>query len=167
MTALAALSGNRVISGSSDNTLRVWDVETKEIPRTLPARNFETKDSLTVLQGHHDTVRAIVVSNSRVISGSADNTLRVWDVYAGRNISILYGHQGPVTALTALPDGCIVSGSEDKTLRVWDTQTGRIVATVYGDAAFYAVACVDRHLIVAGDGAGNVWFIDLPELPRA
>ena len=66
-----------------------------------------------------------------------------------------------------LPDGHIVSGSLEKTLRVWDVATGRTLATLQGDATFTSVARVDQHLIVAGDAAGNLWFVDLPELPRA
>lgn len=64
-----------------------------------------------------------------------------------------------VRALAVLPDGRVISGSDDSTVRVWDVQTGRTVATVYGDASFRSVACVDQHLIVAGDSVGNVWFI--------
>jgi hypothetical protein len=37
----------------------------------------------------------------------------------------------------------------------------------YGDAAFMSVACVDQCLVIAGDALGNVWFINLPDLPRA
>jgi hypothetical protein len=55
----------------------------------------------------------------------------------------------------------VVSGS-DETLRVWDVASGQALATVYGDANFHSVAVVSQHLIVAGDEAGNVWFIDLP-----
>jgi WD40 repeat protein len=72
-----------------------------------------------------------------------------------------------VNAVAVLPDGRLVSGSSDTTLRVWDVQSGRILATVYGDAEFFTVACINQHLIAAGDVAGNVWFIDLPALPRA
>lgn len=71
-----------------------------------------------------------------------------------------------MNALAVLPDGHVVSGSYDKTLRVWDVETGKAVVTVYGDAAFHSLVCVDQHIIVAGDGLGNVWFIDLPELPQ-
>ncbi len=151
--ALAALPDGRVVSASADKSLRVWDVQTGR--------------ALATLRGHHSPVVAVAVApNGRVVSGSSSGTLRVWDAQTGRNLATLEGHSGGAHALAALPDGRVVSGSYDKTLRVWDVQSGRTLATVYGDSSFLSVACVDQHLLVAGDAAGNVWFIDLPELPR-
>jgi len=149
--ALAVLPDGRVVSGSSDKMLRVWDV--------VAGR------TLVTLRGHTSSVRALaVLPDGRVVSGSDDDTLRVWDVVTGRTLAILRGHTNWVMALAVLPDGRVASGSYDNTLRVWDVATGQTIATIYGDAPFRSVACVDQHFIVAGDGAGNVWFIDLPEL---
>ena len=59
-----------------------------------------------------------------------------------------------------LPDGRVVSGSDDQTVRMWDVDAGTC-CMVFGFAAFEAVAS-SRGLLVAGDGFGNVWFVDLP-----
>jgi len=147
--ALAVLPNGCLVSGSDDTTLRVWDVATER--------------TLAVLYGHTDKVTALAaLPDGRLASGSFDNTLRVWDVQTGRDVATLHGHTNWVMALAVLPDGRLVSGSFDNTLRVWDVSTGRMLTAVYGDAAFLCVACADQHLIVAGDAAGNVWFIDLP-----
>jgi len=152
--ALAALPNGRVVSGSDDQTVRVWDVQTGRAVATL--------------EGHTGRVRALaVLPDGRVVSGSDDETVRVWDVLTERLIATFHGHTDSVNALAVLPDGRIVSGLHDNTMRVWDVATGRTLVAVYGDAAFLSVACVDQHLVVAGDAAGNVWFIDLPDLPRA
>jgi WD40 repeat protein len=97
-----------------------------------------------------------------VVSGSGDNVVRVWDVESGQALATLAGHRSTVNTVAVLPDGRVVSGSNDNTLRVWDVDRGEARVTVYGDASFRSVAIVSQHLIVAGDGAGNVWFIDLP-----
>jgi WD40 repeat protein len=57
----------------------------------------------------------------RIVSGSADKTLRLWDAETGKAISKpLKGHTGEVISVAFSPDGKrIVSGSTDRTLRIW------------------------------------------------
>jgi WD40 repeat protein len=188
--AVAVLPDGRVVSGSDDHTLRVWDVESGQAVATLAGHqgsvmavavlpdfrvvsgsedhlvrvwDVESGQAVVTLAGHQDWVMAVaVLPDGRVVSGSSDKTLRVWDVESGQAVATLAGHQDWVWSVAALPDGRVVSGSSDRTLRVWDVESGKALATVYGDASFWSVAVVSQHLIVAGDGAGNVWFIDLP-----
>ena len=62
----------------------------------------------------------------RIVSGAADNSLRLWDASSGRPIgSPLQGHTSWVLSVAFSPDGRrIVSGSGDNTLRLWDAETG-------------------------------------------
>ena len=58
---------------------------------------------------------------TRVVSGSGDKTVRVWEVATGTEIVKLEGHTNTVMSVTWSPDGTrVVSGSLDKTVRVWD-----------------------------------------------
>jgi WD40 repeat protein len=63
-----------------------------------------------------------------VISGSADGTVRVWDLATGAPTgSPFTGHTGPVNAVAAAElDGrpVVISGSADKTVRAWNLATG-------------------------------------------
>ena len=55
------------------------------------------------------------------MSGSYDNTLKVWDAQTGQEPLTLKGHSDAVTSVSFSPDGKrIVSGSDDKTVKVWD-----------------------------------------------
>jgi WD40 repeat protein len=62
----------------------------------------------------------------RIISGSDDNTLRLWDAATCKPIgSPLQGHTSSVNSVAFSPDGRrLVSGSNDNTLRIWDAATG-------------------------------------------
>ncbi len=83
--------------------------------------------------GHTDSVLAVAVTPDakRVISGSADYTLKIWDMVSGRELSTLTGHRGNVNAVAVTPDGKrAVSGSSDKTLKVWDLETNQLLATL-------------------------------------
>jgi WD40 repeat protein len=104
--------GRRIISGSGDDTVRIWDADT-EVP---PA-----------LQGHAGDVLTVAFSpdGKRVVSGSDDQTLCVWDAISGIKISAMRGHGSGVLSVNFSPDGRrVVSGSSDKTVRVWDATSG-------------------------------------------
>ena len=63
-----------------------------------------------------------------VISGSDDETVRVWDLATGTPVGDPFtGHTGAVYAVAAAElDGrpVVISGSDDRTVRVWDLATG-------------------------------------------
>ncbi|MEZ5940613.1 MAG: AAA family ATPase [Planctomycetaceae bacterium] len=123
----AALSpgGTRIVSGSWDNTLKVWDVATGEELRTLT--------------GHANQIYSVVFSpdGTRIVSGSADTTLKVWDTATGQELRTINGHQLGVTGVTFSPDGArLVSGSFDGTLKVWDAPTGQEIQTLSGHTGF-------------------------------
>lgn len=64
---------------------------------------------------------------TRIVSGSSDLTIRVWDVQDGKMAAGPFlGHTKPVNTVIFTPDGTrIISGSDDQTIRVWDAeQTG-------------------------------------------
>ncbi|SRR5258706_5063048 len=78
--------------------------------------------------GHGDPVISLSCSPNghRIISGSGDNTIRIWDVETGATVgSPLEGHTGFVRSVAYSPDGRhIASGSDDMTIRIWDAETG-------------------------------------------
>ena len=69
----------------------------------------------------------------RIVSGSSDNTVAVWDLESGALIHRLAGHQGWVSSVAVSPDGRrIVSGSDDKTVAVWDLESGTRIHQLTG-----------------------------------
>ena len=84
---------------------------------------------LAILTGHNGNVVSVAFSRDgkTLASGSADDTVRLWDVATGRQIGKpLTGHLGPVWSVAFSPDGkTLASGSADDTVRLWDVATGR------------------------------------------
>jgi WD40 repeat protein len=76
-----------------------------------------------MLAGHVDGICAIAIfpDDKRIVSGSQDKTIRVWETDTGEPLLVLEGHTEAVYAVAVFPDGSdkIVSGSADKTIRVW------------------------------------------------
>ena len=105
--------GTRIVSGSDDCTIRVWD-----------ARSGDTIAG--PFQGHTGSVTSVGFSQdgTRIVSGSDDHTIRVWDAHSGDTVAGPFqGHTGSVRSVGFSQDGTrIVSGSGDCTIRVWDAQ---------------------------------------------
>ncbi|VFM94970.1 MAG: WD40 repeat [Candidatus Kentron sp. G] len=106
--------GRRLLSGSWDNTLKLWDAATGREMRAF--------------RGHKGDVWSVALSpdGRQVLSGGDDHTLRLWDVATGRAVRTFRGHGGIVYSAAFSPDGRqALSGSWDDTLRLWNVATGR------------------------------------------
>jgi hypothetical protein len=79
--------------------------------------------------GHTDSVWSVSFSpdGTRIVSGSSDCTVRVWDAATGLPLGEPFqGHTSSVSSVSFSPDGtCILSGSYDSTVRVWDAATAQ------------------------------------------
>ena len=142
--------GSRVVLGSRDNAMWLWDVKTG-------------KPINQALSGHNGAVSSVAFSpdGKRIVSGSGnfvfrgDNTLRLWDANTGQPIGQpLTGHNGGVSSVAFSPDGArIVSGSTDKTLQFWDAITVKPIGqplTGHEKAVSSAAFSPDGVSIVSG-----------------
>jgi len=142
--------GRRVVSGSSDRTIRVWDVTNGA--------------ELLCLSKHEGSVNAVAWSpdGRRVISGSDDQTVRVWDAATGAELLSLPGHGNRVKSVSCSPDGQrLVSGSADCTVRVWDTSSGtqlRCLSEHEKEVTSVSFSSDGRYIVSGGDdGTVRVW----------
>ncbi|MBX7211955.1 MAG: pentapeptide repeat-containing protein [Verrucomicrobiaceae bacterium] len=113
--------GQQVLSGSDDNTLKLWDARSGQCRLTL--------------QGHKDSVSACAWSpdGEQVLSGSDDHTLKLWDARSGQCRLTLQGHEGSMYACAWSPDSQqVLSGSYDHTLKLWDARSGQCRLTLQG-----------------------------------
>ncbi|PIO15960.1 hypothetical protein AB205_0186000, partial [Aquarana catesbeiana] len=121
-----------------------------------------------VLKGHDDhVITCLQFCGNRIVSGSDDNTLKVWSAVTGKCLRTLVGHTGGVWSsqmrdniiISGSTDRTVVSGSRDATLRVWDIETGQCLHVLMGHVA--AVRCVqyDGRRVVSGayDFMVKVW----------
>ncbi|KAJ3124366.1 hypothetical protein HK098_001190 [Nowakowskiella sp. JEL0407] len=153
--------GKYIVSGSCDDTVKIWDFETGEELKTLVGHthwvnavaishdgkyvvsgsedksikiwSVDTDDS-KIIKGHQHDVTTIAISHDEkyVVSGSKDKTVRVWSMETGRELKTLVGHEHFVTAVAISKNGDIVSGSEDKTVRVWDLADNKEARVLFG-----------------------------------
>jgi WD40 repeat protein len=68
-----------------------------------------------------------------LLSGSDDQTVRLWDVCTGQCLQILQGHTNQIRSVGFSPDGQIVaSGSDDQTVKLWNVRDGKCLQTLHG-----------------------------------
>jgi WD40 repeat protein len=108
-------TGNRVASGSNDQTVRIWDAQTGTCTH--------------ILQGHIATVTSVdwSVDGSFLASGSYDRSVRIWDMQEGTS-RVGSEHNGLVSAVVWSPDGTLVAiADEDGQVLVWRAADGDLL----------------------------------------
>ncbi|MFZ2109563.1 MAG: hypothetical protein WAV18_30005 [Roseiarcus sp.] len=87
-----------------------------------------------------------------IVSGSNDNTLRLWDAANGALLKTLKGHSNSVASVAFSPDGrFIVSGSKDNTLKLWNASTGALLATEFVVDGHGVAYTPDDRFVTDGD----------------
>jgi WD40 repeat protein len=117
---IAVLPDKRIVGDAGIPTLKIWNLETDECEATL--------------EGHSKRVSCIsVFPDGRIITGSYDNTLVLWNTPLGnkpqKDNIIFRGHTDGISCVTTLSNGRIISGSYDNTVKIWNAQTGNCVLT--------------------------------------
>lgn len=132
-----------IASGGHDNTVRVWDAN--------------TKDTIAIYHGHSDVVKAVawLPDSLHVASTSIDHTVRVWDINTMSANFTFRRSSSVVHAVACSPDSkYIVLASSDHTVQIWDVAANRDVFTYRGHAgSARAVAWSPdgRNIASAGD----------------
>ncbi|KAF9233508.1 WD40-repeat-containing domain protein [Melanogaster broomeanus] len=141
--------GNKLVSGSYDSTVRIWDRKT---------------GAVEVLSGHTTSVHAVDVSQDgkMVVSGGSDYTVRIWNGDSGETIHVCEGHKNYVSSVHFSPDvDRVVSGSADGTVRVWSVETGELAFEEI--ECYEEIECVrfspsgDRIASAAATGRIQIW----------
>ncbi|KAI9594286.1 hypothetical protein BDF19DRAFT_445482 [Syncephalis fuscata] len=150
--------GRRIITGSDDFSVGVWDSATGTLLRHMT--------------GHEGGVWALAVCGDTVVSGSTDRSLRVWDIADGRCTHILWGHTSTVRCCKIIMprrmangELCprkpvVITGSRDMTVRVWWLPSPRrdppwMGVTENNAAGQINTPQTDPYLLYAWPGHGN------------
>ena len=115
-----------VISGSYDKTLRLWCLKTGSCSSVLRGHSGHVL-CIYVPQETEEMCDSEKFENDKsdiFLSGSSDNTIKVWSLRTCRNILTLVGHCDAVTCLSLTESNRIISGSLDRTIKLWDLRSG-------------------------------------------
>ena len=139
--------GQTLASTSSDMTVRLWDVERRELLQTL--------------QGHVNGVNSVGWSpdGRTLATGSEDRTIKLWDVERGELLQTLLGHGEAVRSVSWSPDGrTLASGSKDGAIKLWDVERGEPLHALQGhEGSVNSVAwSPDGRRLASGSSDSNI-----------
>lgn len=154
-----AASGRFVASGSTDETVRLF--------------NMRTRCEMGALMQHDGTIADVqFYKSSHLFSASEDKTICIWNTGSWQCLKTLRGHKAEVTSLAVHPTGkLLLSVSKDRTLRTWNLVKGRnaYITNIKVAADFVDWSPAGDHFVVglgksldvySAEKAGKVHSID-------
>ena len=140
------------LSGSGDNTIKLWNIETGECVYTFI--------------GHMKTVLSVHFSeiDRYALSGSEDKTIRMWNIKTGDCIRIIneYGLFGNSMCFSS-EEKFALSGGDSNMMKLWNVKTGECIRSFGEYENFKTSMCfsLDNEFALSGgkDGRVRLWSI--------
>lgn len=137
----------------SITTSRIRTDQLRNQVDTVATSKADTWICINSLTDHSDTVNCVAISpdSQTLVSGSADKTIKIWNLYTGNRLRTLEEHSDTVNCVAISPDGqTLVSGGADKTIKIWNLHTGKQVHNLGG--LFFAHVDSICSLAITPDG---------------
>lgn len=184
----------KIITGSRDRTIRVWDINTYQCLKVIGGPNTKPGAGPKVLrtvdypafhmatasvngtaygdgiyhvpnEWHDASILCLQYDDKILVTGSSDSDLLIWDIKTYQPIKRLRKHQGGVLDV-ALDAKHIVSCSKDSRIIVWDRETLTPKGDLTGHRGPVNAVQLRGHLLVSasGDGIARLWDLNKMKL---
>lgn len=162
----------KIITGSRDKTIRIWDISTGECLRVLGHGSRSSTSSaasgndiaaprLSSSDYHRASVLCLQFDEEILVSGSSDYTCIVWSIHTYTPLMRLAHHTAGVLDV-CFDKKYIVSCSKDTSVCIWDRKTGKLFRQLTGHRGPVNAVAIRGNLIVSasGDALIKLWNVD-------
>ena len=136
-----------LISGSSDGTIKFWDMNADySFIKSIKEPNV--------------AVSSLAMSETNdLISGFSDGTIKVWDLSTWKCVKVLKKHTKDVVVLVPLPNNELISCSSS--IHIWNISTSQCLHSFINDSMVFCIAITEERLVISGseDGMIRVWSV--------
>ncbi|KAI4384752.1 hypothetical protein MLD38_002862 [Melastoma candidum] len=142
------VGANRLYSGSMDNTIRVW--------------NLESLQCMQILTDHTSVVMSVLCWDQFLLSCSLDKTIKVWVANDSGNLEVTYTHseEHGLLCLRGMldPEGkpVLLCSCNDNCLRVYDLPSFAERDKIFSKQEIRAIEMGPAGMVFTGDGTGQV-----------
>ncbi|XP_006651037.1 zinc finger CCCH domain-containing protein 48-like [Oryza brachyantha] len=165
VTAMLAEDDMHLFAGAEDGAVYMWRMNQEQ----------QSFDEVAALTGHDKAVVSLAQGKGALYSGSADGSIRVWDLETHRCIYSFAGHSSAVTALLCW-ERFLLSSSDDGTVKVWQSRPdhdGLDLEVHYTHEEDERVVSIDgtydadeKPVLLVSRGDGVVRVYDLPSMKK-
>ena len=185
-----ATTKDKIVSGSSDKTIKIWDMNTGDCLQTLSGHNGRVgsviifKDKIVsgsrgktigemsikiwnmntgeLLKTLYRGSSPFVITKNKIVSESSlhAGTIKIWDIKTGDCLNTFIAHFGSVLALATTGDK-IISGSDDMTIKIWDSETGEHLKTLKEGYNWVNSVAIIKDKVVSASGVRTIKIWDI------
>jgi WD40 repeat protein len=146
-----------IVSGSYDNTCKLWDLQTGQCLRTFT--------------GHTNKVYAVSSTPEHIYSGSLDGSVRVWEAASGVCVKVFEGHRSLVGLVQCKAPDTTLTGSTDGSLQLikhnaTDDSFDSILLPTAHPTSITSLDFNRNFLVTGSEGVVRLWSIQEPSSPR-
>ena len=161
LSAQYSSDGRRILSASSDGTIKEWDIGIRQCLRTISVKQMENNLSLEVPYIYSAQYS---LDGQRILSASVDGTIKEWE--EGKCRRTLKGHSGGIRSVQYNPKipRLALSASVDGTIKEWDIENEKCLRTLEGHSGRVIIAQYNSEglwaLSASADGTIKEWDIE-------
>jgi len=111
-------NGKYLLSGSEDNTIKLWDVKSGKVLRTFSCVFYHLKTPMD----YSPDGRYIVTANF--------NDTVMWDIVTGGILKTFSGHKDEIISICINPNANFLATADEYVIKIWEVNTGKFIHTL-------------------------------------